>query len=318
MTETISDYEGFDFGRLWEGRHRVTTVERDILGRALRGADTRRILEVGSGFGRLTGELLALAPEVVASDFDVASLASLRTPPAGPAPTLRVAANVYHLPFVDGAFSAATMIRVHHHLGDPAAALRELARVLTPGGTAVVSHVPRPTLGTLANDIERATRRRPPGPFRSVTFSGAPVVALPPEPFPVFVRPRETFATDARSGGFEVETEFGTGFEEYRFLRALPASFYVSLGERLGRAPGFPTRFVRLRRGPAGAGSWPVLASILACPRCREPLGPPSGDPIECLRCGYLGRSGNGVLDLRFLPEDSVRLGPRGGSSAAK
>jgi SAM-dependent methyltransferase len=43
-------------------------------------------------------------------------------------------ANIYELPFPDGSFDAAFSHAVLSHLGDPLAALKEIRRVLKPGG----------------------------------------------------------------------------------------------------------------------------------------------------------------------------------------
>ena len=45
---------------------------------------------------------------------------------------------MYKLPFADGEFDAVSMVRAAHHLADLPAAVAEIARVLKPGGHAVV------------------------------------------------------------------------------------------------------------------------------------------------------------------------------------
>ena len=47
-------------------------------------------------------------------------------------------ANLYALPFADGAFTLATCRNALHRFHEPAAALREMARVVTPAGRLVV------------------------------------------------------------------------------------------------------------------------------------------------------------------------------------
>jgi len=47
-------------------------------------------------------------------------------------------ANLYALPFADGAFTLATCRNALHRFREPAAALREMARVVTPAGRLVV------------------------------------------------------------------------------------------------------------------------------------------------------------------------------------
>ena len=304
--EIISDYRRFDFAALWKGRERVSEVERAILLMSLAPHERRRLIEIGTGFGRLVGALRSVAEEVVATDFDLGALEQL--PEATVRRTsLRVAANLYHLPFVPGAFTLGAMVRVYHHLANPAAALTEAGRVLRGGGRLVVSYTPRPSVGTIVNDVQRAIRPSARGGFRSATL-GSGVVALDPDPFPIYVGRRRDFARAAQVGGFEPESEVGAGFEEYSLARALRAAGLVRLGAALGRAPGFPTRFALLRRTGSSDTSLPELQDLLACPRCRTPRPDwGRGGELACAACGFMGRRSLGVLDLRYLPDGSRR-----------
>ncbi len=304
--ESVSDYARFDFAALWRGREKVTEVERAIVSLQLGAADRRRILELGTGFGRLLGTITELGEEVVATDFDVNSLTGLSAS-AGSKGRLRIAANIYHLPFVDGAFTSASMVRVYHHLSDPVAALTEVARVLQGGGRFLVSYNPKPTLGTLVNDIQRAIHRPTRTRFRSITFARGPVT-LDPEPFPVYVASRHEFARTVGAAGLRPVCEVVSGLEEYYLMRHVPAGVFVRLGTALGRAPAFPARFAVLVKDQRPGASLPDLERILACPRCRTPLPPGSDDvPPVCRACGYRGTIRGAVLDLRYVPEGVQR-----------
>lgn len=311
MVETVSDYAGFDFAGLWKGREKVTEVERSILARSLEGIDHRRLLEVGTGFGRLLGCLTAAGQEVVALDFDAGALARVRRGSGERPPYLWVAANLYHLPFVDGAFTGATMIRVYHHLDDPVAALGEVGRVLQEGARLIVSYTPKPSVGTLVTDVQRALRSPREPPFRSVTFSRQPSIELSGETFPVIVSSRARFAQCVRAAGFELETDQGAGLEEYRVLRGLPSAYFVRWAETIGRAPAFPLRFAQLRVHRSRHPPFPPGDRILACPRCRTALDSPA-DPVSlvCPQCSFTGERRNGVIDLRYLPEGTRRRSP--------
>lgn len=305
--EGVSDYDGFDFGGLWAGRDRVTEVERSIVAAALGPVDRRRILEIGTGFGRLLGTLEALSPEVVACDFNRNGLSAV---PADRS-TCRVAANLYHLPFASDTFPAAVMVRVYHHLTDPTAALRELARVLTPGGRLLVSYNPRPSVGTLANDLRQAVARGGAPPRGSVTFARGRV-ALDPSPFPVFVADRAEFYATAREAQLSGGSEVGAGFEEFRAVRWAPADLWVRFGRLFARVPGFPSRFALLEK--PGRPPLELIARDrwLACPRCREPLHDPGPNPaVRCPACGFEGNQRDGLLDLRYVPDGAPRWSVR-------
>ena len=49
-------------------------------------------------------------------------------------------ASVSALPFPDATFDGVLMVRVFHHLGDPETALREIHRVIAPGGRLVFNY----------------------------------------------------------------------------------------------------------------------------------------------------------------------------------
>jgi ubiquinone/menaquinone biosynthesis C-methylase UbiE len=101
-----------------------------------------RLLDVGCGPGSITVDLAQLvAPgEVVGVDRvdDVLSGARALAAAQGVTNVRFEAANVYDLPFAAGSFDVVHAHQTLQHLVDPVAALREMERVLTPGGLAAV------------------------------------------------------------------------------------------------------------------------------------------------------------------------------------
>lgn len=99
------------------------------------------LLDCGCAFGTLTrGFVPYVAPgRVVGVDADAGQIARARALNTGvePAPEFRVA-SVYALPFVAATFDVVYAGQILWHLRDPAAALREMRRVLRPGGLVAV------------------------------------------------------------------------------------------------------------------------------------------------------------------------------------
>jgi ubiquinone/menaquinone biosynthesis C-methylase UbiE len=97
-----------------------------------------RLLDVGCGPGSITrGLAQRLAPgEVVGLDLSRETLAAARQDAAARGLTNLTYAegSVYELPFPDQSFDAVYAHQVSQHLREPAAALREMLRVLRPGG----------------------------------------------------------------------------------------------------------------------------------------------------------------------------------------
>jgi demethylmenaquinone methyltransferase/2-methoxy-6-polyprenyl-1,4-benzoquinol methylase len=106
-----------------------------------------RVLDLAAGTGVSTAHLRRSGATAIACDF---SLGMLR---AGKARTRRavpfVAGDALHLPFADDAFDAAAISFGLRNVADVPTALRELARVVRPGGRLVVCEFSRPTFAPL-------------------------------------------------------------------------------------------------------------------------------------------------------------------------
>jgi ubiquinone/menaquinone biosynthesis C-methylase UbiE len=92
------------------------------------------MLDAAGGTGRVAALLSPLVGHFALCDLSAAMLrqAALKNciQPAQ--------ARVERLPFADGTFSRILVVDAFHHFGDQAGALRELARVLAPGGRLVI------------------------------------------------------------------------------------------------------------------------------------------------------------------------------------
>jgi len=126
----------------------MLTADYDRMG--LQAGDV--LLDLGCGFGRHAYEAARRGADVVALDAGrdevegVASVvAAMREAGELDDTAVRVGAvqgDGLHLPFADATFDRVICSEVLEHLGDDSAAMRELARVLRPGGTMAVT-VPR-------------------------------------------------------------------------------------------------------------------------------------------------------------------------------
>ncbi|MBA3382705.1 MAG: methyltransferase domain-containing protein [Actinobacteria bacterium] len=101
------------------------------------------LLDAGCGDGRYLAALATLGPlpeRIVGVDIAESILDTARraTAAAGFEPEL-VRANLERLPLGDAEFDLVVSVQVLEHLLDPAAGLEELARVLKPGGTLLLS-----------------------------------------------------------------------------------------------------------------------------------------------------------------------------------
>ncbi|HEX4812970.1 MAG TPA: methyltransferase domain-containing protein [Nonomuraea sp.] len=119
----MTDAEAYDRGFAQLSSHTV--------GPLLTRAHAAHLLDVGCGTGVVTAAALALGAEVTAVDADPVMLEM--TARRHPYATVRLAA-LPDLPFEDAEFDAVAGNFVINHVPDTAASLKELHRVLRPGG----------------------------------------------------------------------------------------------------------------------------------------------------------------------------------------
>lgn len=111
-----------------------------------------RVLDLGCGFGRHAFEAARRGADVVALDAgrdEVQGVAAIFAAMVeagelntGSLRTAAVQGDALHLPFRDGAFDRVICSEVLEHIPDDVGAMRELTRVLRPGGTMAIT-VPR-------------------------------------------------------------------------------------------------------------------------------------------------------------------------------
>jgi len=101
-----------------------------------------KILDVGCGPGNITTGLAALVPQgsVVGMDIveDVLAQARDYANSKGQTNVTFVAGSVFNLDFEDNTFDAVYAHHVLQHLHDPVAALKEMRRVVKPGGVIAI------------------------------------------------------------------------------------------------------------------------------------------------------------------------------------
>ncbi len=143
--------------------------------------DAGRLLDIGTGTGRV---LELLAPRIsrglgIDASKSMLALARARLSRAGCVQCAVRLGDMYRLPLADASFDLVVLQMVLHHAEDPGGVLTETARVLRPGGTAIVVEL-------AAHDRQDLTARmahRRPGftePQMHHLFRGAGMAAGPP------------------------------------------------------------------------------------------------------------------------------------------
>jgi ubiquinone/menaquinone biosynthesis C-methylase UbiE len=105
-------------------------------------SESDAILDVGCGPGTITAGLAGWVPQghvtAIEPGGDILDTARASIQAAGVSNVSIESASVYELPYVDDSFDVAYAHQVLQHLSDPVGALREMARVVRPGGYVAV------------------------------------------------------------------------------------------------------------------------------------------------------------------------------------
>jgi demethylmenaquinone methyltransferase/2-methoxy-6-polyprenyl-1,4-benzoquinol methylase len=102
-----------------------------------------RVLDLAAGTGVSTVELARSGATAIACDFSVGMLRAGKAR-KGRAHVPFVAGDALHLPFADASFDAATISFGLRNVADVPLALRELARVVRPGGRLAICEFSQP------------------------------------------------------------------------------------------------------------------------------------------------------------------------------
>jgi SAM-dependent methyltransferase len=122
----------------WDGRQYENQAEQIAIRTLLRGKHFRSAVDVGGGYGRLCLLLEEYANKVTLAEpsqqqLDIAADFLKNHPEID-----RRLVQADDMPFKDGSIDLLTMIRVMHHLPDPAAEFQEISRVLADDGYALI------------------------------------------------------------------------------------------------------------------------------------------------------------------------------------
>jgi ubiquinone/menaquinone biosynthesis C-methylase UbiE len=294
-TPPVCDYEGSDYqtsfwdqgGREYEDRTEAIALKRLLPERG------RLLLELGAGAGRNTPRYLGF-DRIVLLDYSRTQLEQAQGRLGKSDKYIYVAADVYRLPFVDGLFDAATMIRTLHHMADAPKALQQVRKVLQPGGTFILE---------FANKLNlKAVLRYLLGRQTWSPFSWEPVE---------FVKLNFDFHPQAVRNwlekiGFAIEKKLTLSHFRVGFLkRIVPTSILVFLDSLFQWTGALwqlsPSVFIKAKaEGRIQKGKLPNDPLLFfKCPECGQSPLLEEKDYLECQSCKKKWGLKGGIYDFR-------------------
>lgn len=291
MRTRVINYEGSKYSsEFWTPEREYEDRAERIALQALLPPRGRRLIEIGAGAGRLGGLYLGY-DEIVLMDYAHSTLVEAHAHWGHDARFKFVAADVYRLPFADGAFDAIVMVRVLHHLVDVSRALTQIAATLQTNGTFVLEFANKRNLKAM---LRYALRRQSWSPY---TREPIEFVELNFDFHPAWVE------TKLRDAAFEVYHKRAVSFFRVGMLKRLfgakrLAAIDGALQRPLAWSTIAPSVFVEcgLRRGEQR----PALNGLFKCPECSSLEWNESEGTLMCAQ-GHRWEKKQGVYDFRAI-----------------
>jgi ubiquinone/menaquinone biosynthesis C-methylase UbiE len=301
-TPPICDYEGSDYqtsfwdkgGREYEDRTEAIALQR-LLPRS-----GRLLLELGAGAGRNTPRYLGF-DRIVLLDYSRTQLEQAQQRLGKSDKYIYVAADAYRLPFIDGLFDAATMIRTLHHMADAPKALGQVRDVLSSNGVFILEYANKLNLKAILRYLLGRQKWSPftPEPVEFVKIN-----------FDFHPKAIRSWLEDL---GFRIENTLTLSHFRVGFLkRIVPTSILVFLDSLFQWTGAWwqlsPSVFVKAVRqdGTLDSQSVPphrpdhiLREAYFKCPDCHHSPLSNKTDFLECPSCGKKWAVKEGIYDFR-------------------
>jgi ubiquinone/menaquinone biosynthesis C-methylase UbiE len=284
-------YDGIDYLNYWKGdeRQKLDILERIIVSDLL-PASGKYILDMGCGYARLFNLYENRFEKRVLIDGSMTLLEQARQNTNGKA--ILVAGDVYHLPFKNGVFDTAMLIRVFQHLTDPKPCFTEVHRVLCNRGNFVFSYYNKMNPSRILKWILGKQKNNP--------------FTLEPEGIgSEFISHHPNFVKNLiKDTGFQMTRVHGSGVFDQLAEKMGKSTNWIPLGRRLspflGRTRISPWIFSRniVTSGEPLKGH-NDLVDLFACPVCQSNLSH-TQTGFSCTGCNRDYQMVNGIYDFRI------------------
>lgn len=287
----VCDYEGSDYqARFWgQGEREYEDRAEAIAIQRLLPKNGKLLLEVGAGAGRNTPRYAGYE-RIVVMDYSSTQVELAQQNLGNSDRYVYVVADVYSLPFVDGLFDGATMIRVIHHMADAPRALQQIRNVMQPGGRFILEYANKRNLKAI---VRYALGRQKWNPFAKEPVEFIPLnFDFHPAAMRAWLREKK----------FAIERQLAVSHFRMGWLkRNVPTGLLVALDgffQPVGAVWQYtPSMFVRAR----ASSDRPVakIGTFFKCPACGTALSDAKSEHIECPECKKKWGIKNGVYNFK-------------------
>jgi len=299
-TPPVCNYEGSDYqtsfwdkgGREYEDRTEAIALKR------LLPKNGRLLLELGAGAGRNTPRYAGFE-RIILLDYSRTQLEQAQERLGKSSKYVYVAADAYRLPFVDGLFDTATMIRTLHHMADAPKALEQVRNVLHSGGIFILEFANKLNLKAIVRYLMGRQKWNPfalePVEFATLNFDFHPGAVR----------------NWLKKLGFSIERTLSLSHFRVGFLkRIVPTGVLVFLDSLFQWTGALwqltPSVFVKARNGVShgrhGEQTSPALGNLtlyFKCPACGSYPLMDEKTHLECLSCRKHWEVKDGIYDFR-------------------
>jgi len=285
----ICDYEGSDYQTsFWDqgGRAYEDGAEAIALRRLL-PPNGNLLLELGAGAGRNTPRYAGFE-RVVLLDYSLTQLQQAQERLGKSDRYIYVAGDVYRLPFVDGLFDAATMIRVLHHLAEAPGALAQIWRVLQERSTFILEFANKQNLKAI---LRYFTHQQEWSPFSPEQVEFVPLN---------FDFHPKTVRAWLGEANFEIKRQLTVSHFRIGLLkRLLPTKLLVAM-DSFAQLTGdwwqlTPSVFVKSQ----AIGKSSTSNGFFKCPSCGQSIDEKQPEALICSGCGTRWPIVDGIYDFR-------------------
>jgi ubiquinone/menaquinone biosynthesis C-methylase UbiE len=287
----VCDYEGSDYQqRFWDqGERQYEDQVEAIAIKRLLPKSGELLLEIGAGAGRNTPRYGGFE-RIVLMDYSTTQLEQAQQRLGTGERYIYVAADAYKLPFVDGLFDAATMIRVIHHMADAPKALQQISQVMQQDGKFILEYANKRNL--------KAILRYWAGKQEWNPFDKSPVEFVPLN----FDFHPKAMASWLREAGFTVERQLTVShFRMGWAKRHLPLRLLVAMDALLQPTGALwqytPSVFLQARASSESKRAF--VGTFFKCPECGTVLPKENGNQIACPNCGRRWGIKNGIYNFK-------------------